>query len=111
MPEKLTRRRLIAIAAAVALQTMALLIWRPHLPGPEKMLSGQFPEQIVYVRSNDDIVDAGAIFTLPKDAAKPIAIIWIHGWGVNFLPTDVRRDWPGAGGAWLYNNRCEYPHA
>ena len=51
---------------------------------PEKMLPGKVPEQIVYVRSNDDIIDGGAIFTPPKDSAKPIAVIWIHGWGVNF---------------------------
>lgn len=90
MLEKLKRRRLTAIAAAIALPVIALLIWRLHLPRPEKMLSGKFPEQIVYVRSNDDIVDAGAIFTPPKDTAKPIAIIWIHGWGANFYqPTYV----------------------
>jgi pimeloyl-ACP methyl ester carboxylesterase len=90
MLEKLKRRRLTAIAAAIALPAIALLIWRLHLPRPAKMLSGKFPEQIVYVRSNDDIVDAGAIFTPPKDTAKPIAIIWIHGWGVNFYqPTYV----------------------
>ncbi len=54
------------------------------------MAAGKFPEQIVYVRSQDDIVDAGAIFTPPKDSAKPIAIIWVHGWGVNFYsPTYV----------------------
>ncbi len=54
------------------------------------MAAGKFPEQIVYVRSDDDIVDAGVIFTPPKNSAKPIAIIWIHGWGVNFYsPTYV----------------------
>jgi hypothetical protein len=84
MPEKLTRRRLIAIAAAVALPAIPFLIWRLHLLGPGKMLSRKFPEQMVYARLKDDIVNAGAIFTPPKDTAKPIAIIWIHGWGVNF---------------------------
>jgi pimeloyl-ACP methyl ester carboxylesterase len=54
------------------------------------MAVGKFPEQIVYVRSQDDIVDAGVIFTSAKDSVKPIAVIWIHGWGVNFYsPTYV----------------------
>lgn len=48
------------------------------------MAAGKFPEQLVYVRTKDDIIDSGAIFTAPKDSAKPIAVIWIHGWGVNF---------------------------
>lgn len=54
------------------------------------MTAGKFPEEIVYVRSQDDIVSGGAIFTPPRNAAKPVAIIWIHGWGVNFYePTYV----------------------
>src|SRR5260370_20835925 len=32
----------------------------------------------------EEIVDSGDIFNARKDAAKPIAVIWIHGWGVNF---------------------------
>src|SRR4051794_36237671 len=54
------------------------------------MSAGKFPEQLVYARTNDDIVDAGVIFIPPKDSAKPVAVIWIHGWGVNFYsPTYV----------------------
>jgi pimeloyl-ACP methyl ester carboxylesterase len=54
------------------------------------MSGGKFPEQLVYVRTQDDILDSGAIFTAPKDSAKPVAIILIHGWGVNFYePTYV----------------------
>ena len=37
----------------------------------------------MYVRSSDDIVNAGALFT-SKESPKPVAIIWIHGWGTNF---------------------------
>ncbi len=80
----LTRRTLLATAASVALLGTAFLLWRWRMPRPEKMIAGKFPEQIVYVRSKDDIVSGGAIFTPPKDSAKPIAVIWIHGWGVNF---------------------------
>jgi pimeloyl-ACP methyl ester carboxylesterase len=54
------------------------------------MSAGKFPEQLVYVRTRDDILDSGAIFTAPKGSAKPVAIILIHGWGVNFYePTYV----------------------
>jgi pimeloyl-ACP methyl ester carboxylesterase len=54
------------------------------------MVLGRFPEKVVYVRSDDDIVDAGVIFTPLRESAKPIAVIWIHGWGVNFYsPTYV----------------------
>src|SRR5439155_1311276 len=38
----------------------------------------------------DDIVNGGVIFTPPRESARPIAVIWIHGWGVNFYqPTYV----------------------
>jgi hypothetical protein len=60
---------------------------RPH---PEDQRPGMFPEQVVYVRSADDVVSAGVMFTPPKEASKPLAIIWVHGWGVNFyLPSYV----------------------
>jgi pimeloyl-ACP methyl ester carboxylesterase len=52
--------------------------------------AGKFPEELVYVRSADDVISGGAIFTPPKSLAKPIAIIWVHGWGANFYsPTYV----------------------
>jgi len=47
------------------------------MPRPERMTAGKFPEEIVYVRSRDNIVSGGAIFTAPKDSAKPVAIILI----------------------------------
>ena len=86
-----TRRHLTAIAAVLALLGTMFLLWLWwHMPRPEKMTAGKFPEQLVYVRSKDDIVNGGAIFAPPKDSAKPIAVIWIHGWGVNFYqPTYV----------------------
>ncbi len=88
--DSITRRQLTAIAAVLALLGTTFLVWRARMPRPEKMFPGKFPEQIVYVRSSDDIVDAGTIFTPPKDSAKPMAVIWIHGWGVNFYqPTYV----------------------
>lgn len=83
-------RRLAAIAAVFALMGAAFVLWRMHWHRPENMSAGKFPEQLVYARTQDDILDSGAIFTAPKDSAKPVAIILIHGWGVNFYePTYV----------------------
>jgi hypothetical protein len=73
-----------AIPAALAFLGGAFLLSQGCAPRPEKMTAGKFPEQLVYVRSEDDIVNGGAIFTPPKNSAKPVAIIWIHGWGTNF---------------------------
>ena len=57
---------------------------------PENQKSGKFPEQLVYVRTADDIIDGGVLFTSPSSPPKPLAIVWVHGWGANFyLPTYV----------------------
>jgi dienelactone hydrolase len=83
-------RKLIAIAGVVLLASAAFLLWQRLPPRPENQRPGKFPEQIVFVRSKDDVVNAGAIFTPPRDSTKPIAVIWIHGWGANFYyPTYV----------------------
>jgi pimeloyl-ACP methyl ester carboxylesterase len=48
-------------------------------------------EELVHVRAEDGITNGGAIFTPPKGSAKPIAVIWVHGNGVNFYyPTYVK---------------------
>lgn len=44
----------------------------------------RFREELVHAKSSDGINNGGAMFMPPKEAAKPIAIIWVHGWGVNF---------------------------
>jgi pimeloyl-ACP methyl ester carboxylesterase len=51
---------------------------------PENQKPGKFPEQLVYVRSTDDVVDGGILFTSASSPSKPLAIIWVHGWGANF---------------------------
>jgi pimeloyl-ACP methyl ester carboxylesterase len=86
----ITRHQLAAIAAALVLLGITFLFWRACVPRPLKVRAGKFPEELVYVRSKDDIVNGGAIFTPPKDSVKPLAVIWIHGWGTNFYsPTYV----------------------
>src|SRR5262245_25851370 len=41
---------------------------------------GKYPEELVYARASDDIVNGGAYFIPPKESAKPVAVIWVHGW-------------------------------
>jgi pimeloyl-ACP methyl ester carboxylesterase len=85
-----TRLQFAAILVVIALMGAAFLIGRKLALHPYHQKAGKFPEQLVYVHSKDDVVDAGALFAPPKDLAKPIAVIWIHGWGVNFYsPTYV----------------------
>ena len=56
----------------------------------DKRGSADVTEELVHVQTKDDIADSGALFAPPKKIAKPIAVIWIHGWGVNFyFPTYV----------------------
>jgi pimeloyl-ACP methyl ester carboxylesterase len=56
----------------------------------DKRGPAELAEQLVHVQTKDDIADSGALFAPPRDLVKPIAIIWIHGWGVNFyFPTYV----------------------
>jgi pimeloyl-ACP methyl ester carboxylesterase len=81
---------LIGVAAALAVLVTAFLIWQELGPRPVTVTAGQFPEQLVYARSTDGIVNGGVMFMPPKDSAKPVTVIWIHGWGVNFYsPTYV----------------------
>jgi pimeloyl-ACP methyl ester carboxylesterase len=53
-------------------------------PHPQDQKPGKFPEQVVYARSTDDVVNAGLLFTSLGQQPKPFAIVWVHGWGVNF---------------------------
>jgi len=85
------RRRFIAVAVAlVALGAILFLLWHRYGPRAITVTEGKFPEELVYVRAKDDIVNGGVMFTPPKASTKPIAVIWIHGWGTNFYyPTYV----------------------
>jgi len=80
----MTPRRLAAIAAALALVTTTVLLWLRFAPRTARVTAAKSPEELVYVRSDDDIVNGGALFAPPIGSAKPIAVLWIHGWGVNF---------------------------
>jgi dienelactone hydrolase len=56
----------------------------PIQPRPEAIRAATSPEEVIFARSKDDVINAGVLFTPRKDSAKAVAIIWIHGWGVNF---------------------------
>ena len=74
----------------VAIGVAAVLSWQRYGPHTPELKAGKFPEQIVSVRSEDSIVNGGVMFYPPDDARKSVAVIWIHGWGVNFYqPTYV----------------------
>ncbi len=80
------RHWLIAASVVIAIGAAILFIELR----PLNVTEGKFPEELVYVRTVDGIVDGGARFAPPKNARKPVAVIWIHGWGVNFYqPTYV----------------------
>jgi pimeloyl-ACP methyl ester carboxylesterase len=85
-----TRWQIITIAAVLVVLGATCLLRQWWMPGTAGVTPGKFPEELVYARSEDDIVNGGAIFASPMGSATPIAVIWIHGWGVNFYqPTYV----------------------
>src|SRR4051794_2693115 len=81
---------LVGLVAATLLGVGAFLFGLRMPVHPEAQKPGKFPEQVVFVRSADDVVSGGLMFTPPKQSSKPLAIIWVHGWGANFyLPSYV----------------------
>jgi pimeloyl-ACP methyl ester carboxylesterase len=69
----------------------ACLSWHGSVRGVEREASGKFTEELVFARSEDGITNGGAMFSPPRDSAKPVAVLWVHGWGVNFYyPTYVK---------------------
>jgi pimeloyl-ACP methyl ester carboxylesterase len=84
-------RQLTAIASAIALLGSAFLVGLGNVQADGKETAGKFTEELVFARTEDGITNGGAIFAPPKDSAKPIAVIWFHGNGVNFYyPTYVK---------------------
>jgi dienelactone hydrolase len=90
--ESLKARRIAVMVIAIAIAAIdATLSMGKSLALPaDSREAREFAEQIVQVQTTDDILDSGALFAPPKDVAKPVAVVWIHGWGVNFYsPTYV----------------------
>ena len=62
----------------------ATLAWQTFRPRPLALEAGSVPEALVHARASDGVVNGGAIFMPPKGKAKPVAVVWVHGWGTNF---------------------------
>jgi len=63
---------------------------------PENQKPGKFPERLVYVRSADDVVDGGVLFTSTSSPSKPLAITWVH----SLERISIRRATLESGGNW-----------
>ena len=59
----------------------------------------------------DDIVSGGMMFSPPRDSPKPLAIIWIHGWGVNFYEPAYVAIGRALAQQGLHRNRWQHPNA
>jgi hypothetical protein len=79
-----SRRPLTATLAVLALLGTGFLLRQRYAPRAITVTAGKHPEELVYVRSNDDVINGGMIFNAPRNLARPIAVIWVHGWGTNF---------------------------
>ena len=81
----MARKLLLGLVGLAGIALLAVFVLWLKIPrGPQIPVPGPFPEQVVYVQATDDVVDAGDLFTAPKSVSKPLAIIWVHGWGTNF---------------------------
>lgn len=79
---RLARR---ALVCALLLGSVAGAAWVwTHRPRPITVSAGQHPEELVYVRSTDDVINGGAFFSTPARTPEEVAVIWVHGWGTNF---------------------------
>ncbi len=78
------KRLLFGLLGVILLVVGAFLFGQEVGPHPENQKPGKFLERLVFVRSADDVVNAGVMFAVPKQSSKPLAIIWVHGWGANF---------------------------
>jgi pimeloyl-ACP methyl ester carboxylesterase len=86
----ITPRQLITIIALLVVLITPFLLWQRYGPRRLTVTAGKFPEELIYVQAKDGILNGGVIFVAPKNAARPTAVIWIHGWGTNFYsPTYV----------------------
>jgi dienelactone hydrolase len=84
-------RRAVRVAGLIVLGS-AVGIWAWVEWGPRRISvgAGAFPEELVFARSSDDVINGGAVFTSPGASADWPTVVWVHGWGVNFYyPTYV----------------------
>lgn len=75
-------RWIAAIGAVLAFMGTGFFLGRKT--APRQVAGAKLPEELVYARTKDDILNCGAFYSPANGAAKPVAIIWVHGWGANF---------------------------
>jgi hypothetical protein len=88
-------RKLVVGFIGVAL-LLAFLFRLSTRQRPVNQMPAKLPEELVWVRSSDDVVSAGVRFTPPNNSSRPIAIrlgAWL---GNQLLLPELFRDWAGA---------------
>jgi pimeloyl-ACP methyl ester carboxylesterase len=80
----MAKRLALGILAAILVGGTAFLAGLRMHVHPENQKPGRFPEQLVFVSSADNVVSGGVLFNSPRESSRPLAIIWVHGWGANF---------------------------
>lgn len=76
-------RRAVVTSLLVVSLGGAAWLWTQR-PRPVTVTAGVFPEELVYVRSTDDVVNGGVFFSTSQPDTHAVAVIWVHGWGTNF---------------------------
>ena len=101
----MTWPQVAALAAVITLLATAFALRQRFGPRAVTVTAGTGPEELVYVQSEDGIPTAAQSCAPPKDSAKQIAVIWIHGWGVNFYQPAYVRIGRALAGERLYMHR------
>jgi pimeloyl-ACP methyl ester carboxylesterase len=87
----MTWPQVAVLGVLLVLLAAASAVWHRFGPRVISVTAGSGPEELVYVRSSDGIINGGSVFMPPTESRKRVAIIWVHGWGVNFYyPTYVQ---------------------
>jgi len=74
----------IGLMVVLVLPALVLLARPFGVTATQQEPNIKFTEEVVFTQSEDGVPNAGILFAPPKNSAKPSAIIWVHGWGVNF---------------------------
>ena len=108
---RLTLRSLLVVGLFAAAAVTGAFGWARYGPPPLTVRSGAFPEEMVYVRSADDIVNAGMIFAPAKrtgEAGRHHLVTWL---GRKTLFADLRHDRPRPGRTRPDDHHREHPDA
>jgi len=72
------------LTASLTFLGIAFIVSQGDLKATQQKTKGKFTEELVYAQSEDGVPDAGVLFAPSNDSGRSTAVIWIHGWGVNF---------------------------